>query len=1088
MIQKRTGENCICKYHFIIKGAIGDGPELVLFQSITGYDTEALAVAAYQEKFLEILQAASCEDNYGQDRLICTQGCFELQPDSCGKIGNYIAAVADNYDNATPAQIEQLVKWAKSFPVRFFEVWENGIKRKKYYFRLFNIPSGSFEWQSWECYDSFNEAWQGFKKLMQLLACGDHCRAGQMEPSCDHAGEGVKYQIEIREVLATGQWCYETEDEAWGRDLCDQIAPFCPCEEPEQEDHDDGYDSIARSEQPGSALFAAAFINLEIPPKDVPHLPDLPITDHCCKLAVHPCRHTEEELSHLPTWNNTSQTPQEKFLNAITAVLLGVLQSAYAMENGLYAPIVNYQPTQNLEFLRCDYFLKGELLYNTREEALSAAAQIIARIKSGNYHIKINFDPERFTYGFELYDACCHYGAERFLAAAQNDAACYSFEETDPESGKTRFGYYIVDECYRVAVHPCAYDSEAKAQAALDQLMAELNDLIATSEAKRFIINKTEGRHFLKITRQRTRPDTIIPAVHTDKAAPPIAESPITILDPCDEDAAPPFECDTLLAGVKGFKTESGALSHAHTLLRIHSMTGTPESRYQYIIVPETECGPWTIQLVDTCCVLAKSPCLFNDKYTRDSSMAAVKACTAVEGMHLLEHILLRPCVEDCKDSYVPNQPCTDSDDNLLKPCNPCLLQGCPDMQCTLCWVDNPFEKDPCEKEQNPPLSYLPFADLYSFWATLVLPSWMKRFHDADARSFFQHVLYKEAPAHIALNIVWLSPRQMCRFEDTYRLWLTWMRCPDNDMDCSELPDCCGDTVRLAQYEGQNPSRQKCNLRCCMVKCLTALIPYHWCEPGIGDKEPCDCAEKIKSKVQDDRIVKQSSSNYLQAENGHFLHLFRCHPAPAKAQDKQPEITHRSILSSQLETITAIPLTEAPKSTTEARSIAVESSAPALEKKKEEPPAPANGAAAERRSFNSRIQERKAEVMHLESKISDPEIFHRIADSFLNSEARFSEFKKHATYLLDQTDDLSSAELPETILLKNAVWHLLDKAVEQDKEGAPFAHEKEFKALLAQMKVKGFKLRELAQNWDQAGKVSGVFGKSAVNRYLKWLK
>ncbi|SFD73914.1 hypothetical protein SAMN05518672_10315 [Chitinophaga sp. CF118] len=63
-------------------------------------------------------------------------------------------------------------------------------------------------------------------------------------------------------------------------------------------------------------------------------------------------------------------------------------------------------------------------------------------------------------------------------------------------------------------------------------------------------------------------------------------------------------------------------------------------------------------------------------------------------------------------------------------------------------------------------------ADPYSFWATVVLPAWPERFRLARFRQFFEDTLRREAPAHIRLNILWISPQQMLQFEDAWRLWL----------------------------------------------------------------------------------------------------------------------------------------------------------------------------------------------------------------------------------------------------------------------------------------------------------------------------
>ncbi|RAJ06517.1 hypothetical protein LX64_01644 [Chitinophaga skermanii] len=72
-------------------------------------------------------------------------------------------------------------------------------------------------------------------------------------------------------------------------------------------------------------------------------------------------------------------------------------------------------------------------------------------------------------------------------------------------------------------------------------------------------------------------------------------------------------------------------------------------------------------------------------------------------------------------------------------------------------------------------------VDPYSFWATVVLPAWPQRFRKTRFRQFFEDTLRKEAPAHIRLHIVWVSPQQMLQFETAYKNWLQALA---NDMGC----------------------------------------------------------------------------------------------------------------------------------------------------------------------------------------------------------------------------------------------------------------------------------------------------------------
>lgn len=84
---------------------------------------------------------------------------------------------------------------------------------------------------------------------------------------------------------------------------------------------------------------------------------------------------------------------------------------------------------------------------------------------------------------------------------------------------------------------------------------------------------------------------------------------------------------------------------------------------------------------------------------------------------------------------------------------------------------------------------YIPFSDPYSFWATVVLPGWTERFREPNFRDAFQHLLRREAPAHLGLRILWLGPKQFCQFESLYESWLRYLSgepdCDDVGLPCS---------------------------------------------------------------------------------------------------------------------------------------------------------------------------------------------------------------------------------------------------------------------------------------------------------------
>ncbi len=166
------------------------------------------------------------------------------------------------------------------------------------------------------------------------------------------------------------------------------------------------------------------------------------------------------------------------------------------------------------------------------------------------------------------------------------------------------------------------------------------------------------------------------------------------------------------------------------------------------------DCGPFSLELVQSSEVLGKHPASYCSYSELEEAIGRTKACLNNEGFHLLEHILLRPCYDEIVDSES-------------------LLVACPDCD-ALEIIEKPFtQKDICSNgELTGSDLFIPGADSYSFWATIVIPHWPARFQNTNFRKFFEGSLRREVPAHIALRIAWVSPFQMWDFERKYRAWL----------------------------------------------------------------------------------------------------------------------------------------------------------------------------------------------------------------------------------------------------------------------------------------------------------------------------
>lgn len=121
----------------------------------------------------------------------------------------------------------------------------------------------------------------------------------------------------------------------------------------------------------------------------------------------------------------------------------------------------------------------------------------------------------------------------------------------------------------------------------------------------------------------------------------------------------------------------------------------------------------------------------FNSQANADAAIAEIAlefegTCNDPEGLHLIEHLLLRPRTDQF---------------DLMQVC----LHDC----------DCPCESDP-----------------YTFRASVVLPYWPGHFDHPAFRSYFENRLREEAPAHVMLKICWLNNDLMREFEVRYKKWI----------------------------------------------------------------------------------------------------------------------------------------------------------------------------------------------------------------------------------------------------------------------------------------------------------------------------
>ena len=150
---------------------------------------------------------------------------------------------------------------------------------------------------------------------------------------------------------------------------------------------------------------------------------------------------------------------------------------------------------------------------------------------------------------------------------------------------------------------------------------------------------------------------------------------------------------------------------------------------------------------------LAGGGASFTDRRLFDTEADAVAAARSIlerhnqllqselcdsEGMHLIEHILLRP-----------------------RRAGDRLMQVCLGDECSFCGEEDP----------------------YSFRISIVLPYWPERFQDLNFRRFAERLIREETPAHIHPRICWIDNADMAELDTAHREWRVALAAKPRDPD-----------------------------------------------------------------------------------------------------------------------------------------------------------------------------------------------------------------------------------------------------------------------------------------------------------------
>ncbi|MDO6818885.1 hypothetical protein [Zobellia sp. 1_MG-2023] len=440
----------------------------------------------------------------------------------------------------------------------------------------------------------------------------------------------------------------------------------------------------------------------------------------------------------------------------------------------------------------------------------------------------------------------------------------------------------------------------------------------------------------------------------------------------------------------------------------------------------KTRYGPFSFRLVDKRKELGYHPQQYSCLQEVLDAIDSTKDCVNNMGMHLLEHILLRPkTVDACNDEFM-----VEENGKQRQLC--CLLPICPDYCCDIDWMPDMDKDDPCAEENPDMIYYLPGSDPYSFWATIALPAWDKRFRTNAARKAFEKLLYKEVPALVGLHILWLSPRDMCKFEDAYRVWLEWLQWRQDPDTEQNTPFC-------------NPFGVSPN--CLITDCIKHLTSEPACPSIPGAEGDCTCEPQEKRDID---------SCCLPPEHEGSLYWGYC--PPENNQDDVPgnpepfsgsAILASSAVESGVET-------------------APQTKAKTVSKKKTTTKKVVDNAA--KKALLALVRKRKPSYLknintNLDENIAQSKSYER-TQFFLSNTPSIQGYKQlvdfFARYSLQKDNNLPAYAK----LIKNATWHLMDGLVLDKNKKLGKEDQETLKKSLHILKSKGVSSKIIDKGWN----------------------
>jgi len=219
----------VCRNDYFAARGIPD-KDIVLFESVQGYDSAADAEAAFTSRYLTILEKGMDPANYGAGKWITLEprSSIHLHSSSDGLLPQVLVPQKTQQQLGVLGKnpVTELSLACEAYPIRFCVppvvtdpcapprapdpcpcIDKTAVPQ--YRFVLFNISTGGVDWESIGCFETPCAALDAFYFFMMLLAYPGNFFIRLDELEC-------LYYVKIREVLAESTQTFLTPEDAWG--------------------------------------------------------------------------------------------------------------------------------------------------------------------------------------------------------------------------------------------------------------------------------------------------------------------------------------------------------------------------------------------------------------------------------------------------------------------------------------------------------------------------------------------------------------------------------------------------------------------------------------------------------------------------------------------------------------------------------------------------------------------------------------------------------------------------------------------------------------------------------------------------------